>query len=165
MGGKNTITRSVAPKSIFESARNVISAATTFDQGDLLIFDDTTNLLRKPALETEGSTFVGVAKCSLVLGKLASPYNTDVVASQAIADVPGPEYGVIAKCVLKTGETLAPGDGIALHIATGSRGVQNISGGTKQIGIYQGAAVAGSAAGLEIEVLIGCRHPGDSLKF
>ena len=163
MPGKNTIVRSVAPKSIFESAKAVIDNTVTFDQGDLLVFDDTNNLLKKPAAETVGLTFLGVARVSIVLGKLASPYNTDVVASQSIQDIPGPVYGVVAKCVAKTGITINPGDPIYLDPATGTRGVTNT--GTKQIGIYQGKHIVGTAAGLEIEVLIGARHPGDTLKF
>lgn len=163
MGGKNTIVRSVAPKSIFESALNVINNVVDIDQGDLVVFDDTNNVLKIPAAETEGNTFLGVMPVTIVDGKIASPYNTDVVASQGLHDIPGPQYGVVALCVLKTGITINPGDPIFLDPATGKRGVTNT--GTKQIGIYQGKAVIGSAAGLEIPVLIGSRHPGDTLKF
>lgn len=163
MGGKNTIVRSVAPKSLFESAKAVIDATVSFDQGDLLVFNDTTNLLKKPSLETEGVTFLGVARVSIVLGELASPYNTDVVASQAIQDIPGPVYGVIAKCVIKTGDSINPGDAVYLDPGTGTRGVTVT--GTKAIGLYQGAAIASAAAGTEIEVLIGCRAKDDTLKF
>lgn len=164
MAGINTIVRSVAPKSIFESALSVISSAVSFDQGDLLVFDDTNNVLKKPAAEAEGSTFLGVARCSISSGKLVSPYQgTAVDAAAGIVTVPGPVYGVIARCVLKTGITIAPGDSIFLDPATGTRGVTNT--GTKAIGIYQGPAVATSAAGLEIEVLIGARHNGDVLKY
>lgn len=161
--GKNTIVRSVAPKSLFESAKSVISAAVSFNQGDLLVFDGAANLLKKPALETEGITFLGVARVSIVNGKLESPYNTDVVSSQALQDIPGPVFGVVAKCVLKTGDTIAPGDDVYLDPATGTRGVTVT--GTKSIGTYQGIAIAGAAAGTEIEVLIGCRFPTDVLKF
>ncbi len=119
--------------------------------------------MKKPAAETEGSTFLGVARVSIVLGKIASPYNTDVVASQAIQDIPGPVYGVIAKCVLKTGDSVNPGDDIYLDPGTGTRGVTVT--GTKSIGLYQGPAIAGAAAGTEIPVLIGCRAKNDSLKF
>lgn len=163
MPGVNTIVRSVAPKSLFESARAVITAAVSFNQGDLLVFDDTNNRLKVPAAEAEGSTFLGVARVTIVNGKLASPYSTDVQASQAIQDIPGPVYGVVAKCVLKTGDTIAPGDSVFLDPATGTRGVTVT--GTKAIGVYQGKAIAGAAAGTEIEVLIGCRHNNDVLKY
>lgn len=163
MAGKNTIVRSVAPKSIFESAKSVITTAVSFAQGDLLVFDDTNNRLKVPAAEAEGSTFLGVARVTIVSGKLESPYNTDVVGSQGIQDIPGPVYGVVAKCVIKTGDTIAPGDLVYLDPATGTRGVTVT--GTKAIGIYQGPAVAGAAAGTEVEILIGARHPQDALKF
>ena len=161
--GTNNIVRSESRKSIFPSAQSVVSAAVSFEQGDLLVFDDAANLLKVPTLEADGSTFLGVAVESVVLGKLKKPYSTDVDASSAITDVPGPVYGVIAKCVLKTGSTVAPGDLISLDPASGTRGVQALV--TKGIGIYQGAAIVGSAAGLEIEVLLGSRHPGDVLQF
>lgn len=164
MPGKNTIVRSVAPKSLFESALNVINNALTFDQGDLLVFDDTTNLLKRPTVETQGSTFCGIAAVSIVNGKLPSPYNTDVVASQGIHDIPGPIYGVVALLVLKTGDSINPGDDVFIDIATGNRGVTSTPG-TKSIGLYQGKAITGSAAGLEIPVLIGCRAKNDVLKF
>jgi hypothetical protein len=165
MGAKNTIVREVGRKSLFESAINVISSAVSFNQGDLLVFNDTTNLIAIPAAETEGNTFLGVATVSIASGKLIGPYSgiSDAVSTSAINDVPGPAYGVIAKCVAKTGIALAPGDSIYLDPATGTRGVTNT--GTKAIGIYQGPTVASAVAGSEIEVLIGCRHNGDTLKY
>ena len=162
--GKNTIVRSVAPKSIFESAKDVISASVSFNQGDLLVFDDSANVLKVPAAEAEGLTFLGVARCDIVLGKLRTPYSgTAVDAAAAASDIPGPVYGVVAKCVIKTGDSINPGDLVYLDPATGTRGVTVT--GTKAIGIYQGPAVVTAAAALEIEVLIGARHPADSLKF
>jgi hypothetical protein len=165
MSGKNTIVREVGRKSIFESAINVVSSAVSINQGDLVVFDDTANLLKLPSAETEGSTFLGVMMVSIASGKLVSPYTgiPDAVTTSAINDVPGPAYGVIAKCVAKTGIALTPGDSIYLDPATGTRGVTNT--GTKIIGIYQGATVASATAGQEIEVLIGSRHNGDTLKF
>jgi len=163
MPGKNTIVRSVAPKSLFESAKAVIGNTTTYDQGDALIFDDATNKIRRPTTEAECSTFCGIARNSLVNGKEVSPYNTDVVGSQSISDQPGPVYGVVANMVLKTGDSINPGDDVFFDPATGTRGVTVT--GTKSIGLYQGPAIAGAAAGTEIPVLIGCRAKNDSLKF
>ena len=164
MAGVNKITRSVAPKSLFESAINVITSAVTIAQGDLVIFNDTSNILDLPAAEADGATFLGIARVSISAGKVVSPYQgTAVDASGAIVDVPGPQYGVIAKLVLKTGITIAPGDRVFLDPATGTRGVTNT--GTKAIGIYQGPAIAGSAAGQEIECYLGARFPLDSLTF
>lgn len=164
MPGKNTIVRSVAPKSLFESAKAVIGSTTTYDQGDLLIFDDATNRIRRPTTEAECSTFCGIAINSLVNGKEVSPYNTDVVGSQSISDQPGPLYGVVARLVLKTGDSINPGDDVFHDPVTGFRGVTSTPG-TKSIGLYQGPAIAGAAAGTEIPVLIGCRAKNDSLKF
>jgi hypothetical protein len=163
MAGKNRIVRSVSEKSIFPSAKEVVDATVSFAQGDLLVFDDTANLLKKPAAEAEGSTFLGIAIETVVDGKLASPYVTDVDAAQAVSELPGPSYGVIAKLVLKTGDALNPGDSVYLYPAGGTYHVQ--AAGTKAIGVYAGPAIASAAAGQEIEVLLGCRHPGDVLKF
>lgn len=161
----NTIVKSIAPKSVFDDASAVTSTTADFEQGDLLIFNDTTNVIEKPTLETQGNTFLGIAQQTVIDGKVKSPYiGTAVDASQAIAPIAGPVYGVVAKLVAKTGITLAPGDLIYLDPATGARGVTN-AGGTKAIGIYQGAAVASTVAGQEIECLIGCRFGGDTLKF
>lgn len=162
MAGVNKITRSIAPKSVFESARAVISSAVSYNQGDLLYLNTTTHLLAVPAAETDGEFFLGIAQETIVSGKLASPYNTDVIASQAISDVAGPVYGVIAKLVSKTGDTWHAGDEAYLDPATGTRGVT--STGTKSIGIYQGPTVT-AIAGQEIEVFLGTRYPSDVLSF
>ena len=160
----NTIVKSIAPKSVFDDASAVTSTTADFEQGDLLIFNDTTNVIEKPTLETQGNTFLGIAQQTVIDGKVKSPYiGTAVDASQAIAPIAGPVYGVVAKLVAKTAITLAPGDLIYLDPATGARGVTNT--GTKAIGIYQGAAVASTVAGQEIECLIGCRFGADTLKF
>jgi hypothetical protein len=163
MAGVNNITRSVAPKSIFEDAQALLTSSVSFNQGDLLVLDTTNHVLKKPAAEAEGSTFLGVAIVSIVNGKIVSPYNTDVVASQAVQAIPGPKFGVIAKLVLKTGDSINPGDLVYLDPGTGTTGVTVT--GTKAIGIYQGKALASVAAGTQIEVLVGARAGGDILKF
>jgi hypothetical protein len=159
---KNRITRSVAVNSLFASALKVISAAVSFNQGDLLVFDDTANLLKVPTAEAEGATFLGIAPVTVVSGKLKYPYTTDVDASSAIADVPGPVFGVVAKMLLKVGDVFAPGDAVYLSPADGAQVVS--SAGTKSIGVFVGAGVT-AVAGSEGEVRIGCRHPGDTLKI
>ena len=162
MSGKNRITRSVALKTIFPSAKNIVTGVS-YAQGDLLVFDDTANKLKLPAAESEGSTFVGIAGHTLVSGVLAQPYSTDVSASAAVSEIPGPDYGVVAKLVLKTGDAANPGDLIYLNPTAGTHHVS--SAGTKAIGIYAGGVIASASANQEIEVLLGCRHPGDTLKF
>lgn len=159
---KNRITREIAKNSLFASALKVISSAVSFNQGDLLVFDDTANLLKVPAAEAEGSTFLGIAPVTVVAGKLKYPYTTDVDASQAISDVPGPVFGVEAKMLLKVGDTFNPGDNVYLSPADGAQVVS--SAGTKAIGVYVGATVT-AVSGSEGNVRIGCRHPGDALKI
>lgn len=159
--GQNTIVRSVNPTSVFESAKSVIDATVDIEQGDLVVFDGTANLLKKAAAEAEGATFLGVMQVSIVDGKLKSPYSTDTLAAQSISDIPGPVCGVVAKCVAKTADAFAPGDLVYLDPATGTRGVTTT--GTKAIGVYQGPAIASAAAGQEVEIMLGHRFPGDVL--
>lgn len=163
MAGVNTIVRSIAPKSVFEDAINVTSTTADFDQGDIMIFDDTNNVIRKPASEAECATMLGIARVSVIDGRMIGPYQGLTNAVPAISSLPGPVAGVIARLVSKTGDAWAPGDLVYADPATGSRGA-TVSG-TKAIGVYQGAAISSAAAGQEIEVLIGHRFPADSLKF
>ena len=164
MAGLNTITRSVCPKTLLADADKFVDATVSYNQGDLMIFDVGTGLLGLPALEADGSKFVGVALQDVVLGKIRSPYQgTAVDAAQATPALAGPQLGVVVKCVSKTGDAWAAGQAVFLDPATGTRGVS--SAGTKAIGIYQGKVIAAAAAGQEIEVLLGARYPTDTLIF
>lgn len=160
---KNRVVLDQMKKSLFPDAKSVVTSAVSFNQGDLLVFDDTNNRLKVPSAETEAATFLGIAEVTVVSGKLKSPYTTDVDASQGVTDVPGPVYNVEAKLIAKTGDAFNPGDAVYLDPASGAQNVS--SAGTKQIGVYQGPVIASAVAGQEILVLLGCRHPGDSLKF
>lgn len=166
--GRNTKTREVNSSSVFMSAINVISSAVSFNQGDLLVF--TSNLLALPAAESDGATFLGAAVVSIASGKLVNPYTgiPDADTSMAASDISGPVYGSVFKCTLKTGSSLLSGGAVYLDPATtATDGIKNgvQPTGTKQIGVYVGPAVSGSAAGLQIEVLLGTRFPGDALKL
>lgn len=165
MSAKNLIVRSVAPKSLFESAVNLISSAVSFNQGDLLILDTSGHLLAHAAAESDGATFLGIARTSIASGKIIGPYTgvPDADVSAAITDVAGPQYGVVAKLVLKTGDSVSPGSLVYLDPSSGTQNVQ--ASGTKAIGIVQSAAVSSAAAGTQIEVLLGCRAPVDALLF
>lgn len=164
MPGTNRIVRNGGvKKTLYPSAIALLDATVSFEQGDLLVFDATNNLMVKPTLETQGNRFLGIAEVTVVNGKLASPYVTAVDAAQAISDVPGPAYGVVAKLVLKTGDSINTGDVVFLDPATGAAGVTVT--GTKSIGVYQGADITTAAAGTQIEVLLGCREPADVLTF
>lgn len=154
MAGYNKITRSVNPKSVFESAQSLVDATISWNQGDLLYLDSTAHLLKPVTAETQSADFMGVARQTIVLGKVASPYNTDVVASQAISDIAGPQTGVVAKVILKTGDTIAPGQVVGLDPASGFRNV-SVTVTTVPVGVYQGPAITTAPAGTEIEVYFG----------
>lgn len=159
MAGVNKIIRSVNPVSVFPSARSQTDATVTYLQGDLLCL--LSGLIQKPSAEADGATFLGIASESITLGKLASPYSgTAVDSAQAITDIPGPVAGVVARVLLKSGDSLVAGGLVYLDPVTGSRNVQ--AAGTKAIGVYQGAAVTAGAS-TEVEVLLGHRFPGDTL--
>jgi hypothetical protein len=159
------ITRSISPKSIFEDLQGKVAATTDFSTGDLLVWDASQKVIL-PSAETEGSTFLGISDVTVVDGVIKGPYTgiTDNNAAVPSYQILGPKYGVYALCVLKTGESLAIGGSVYLDPATGTRGVA--ASGTKAIGVYVGnSAISSSAAGLEIEVLLGARFPNDVLKF
>lgn len=163
MAGTNTLARRVAPKAVFVDAKPVLDDSVSFNQGDLIVFDTTEGIIRKPTLETEGETFLGVAAVTIVDGRPAPAYLSDVDASLSIISVPGPEFGDVHRVMLKAGDAIEPGAAVYLDPASGSRFVTVT--GTKAIGVYQGKALTAGAAGTEIEVLIGCRYSEDTLKF
>lgn len=154
MAGFNKITRTVNQKSLFESAKALVDATISWNQGDLIYLDTTNHLLKAVTAETQSADFMGVARQTIVNGKVASPYNTDVVASQAIADIAGPVTGVIAKVILKTGDSINPGQFVGLDPASGTRNV-SVTITTNAVGVYQGPALTTVAAGTEIEVYFG----------
>lgn len=149
MAGLNTIVRNDGMYSLFPSAVNLIDATISFNQGDFLYLDTTNHLIKKPTLEANGGTFLGIALESIVLGKPVKPYVTDVDASAAIVDVAGPALGLVVKAVAKTGDAFVPGQSVYLDPATGTRGVATT--GTKAIGLYQGKSIT-AVAGQEIEI-------------
>jgi len=159
MAGTNAIKRSVAPNAVFESATAQTDATVSYEQGDLLCL--LTGLIQKPAAEADGATFLGVARETVVLGKLARPYTTDVDASQAASEIPGPQFGIEAEVISKTGDAWAVGGLVYLDPATGARGVT--SAGTKAIGVYLGPVIAAATAGQKIIIRVGHRFPGDTL--
>lgn len=151
---KNRITRTVLQGSKFEAAKNLIDATVSFEQGDLLFLDTTSHLIKKVTAEADSATLLGIARTSVVNGKLKSPYQgTDVDAAVAATEIPGPVHGVIAKLVAKTGDAFVPGQKVGLDAASGAYHVTTTVT-TKPVGIYQGPAIASAVAGQEIEVLI-----------
>lgn len=151
----NNIVREVALKSLFESALPVLSTSVNYNQGDLLSYDNTNNIL-KPVTGNGDSTFIlGVARQTIVNGKTASPYTTAVDGSQAIEDVAGPAYGVVASLKLTSGVDYIPGKPVYLT-TTDAQTVTSQAGGSS-IGLFQGRAIVSAAAGLTGDVLIGAR--------
>lgn len=158
---KNNIVRQVAPKSVFPSAINVIDATVSVNQGDLVAL--VSNKLKAVAIDGDTATLLGVMPVTIVSGKIQSPYSgTAVDAAQSISEVPGPVFGVVAKFTLNTGDSLNPGDKV---YPLGSAGAQTVTsssnaGARSACGIYQGAAIAGAAAGTQIEVMVGAQVTG-----
>ena len=153
MAGVNRITRSPQPVVVFPDMQAGVSTSTDILQGDLCVL--ASNLVRKVTTGDLGTSFLGIAQVTIDDGKLASPYVTDVDASQAISSIPGPVAGVVAKLVLKTADAIAFGDPVYLDGASGAYHVtatQPMSG--VAIGYYQGATIASATAGQLIEVLL-----------
>lgn len=170
--GTNRIVKSVSNgKSLFPNAFNLISAATSWNAGDLLIRDSVTKLLRPFATgDTEaaqGQLFCGIAPQTVIAGKLQSPYVTDVDASQGIAAPNGPQYDVVAHLALNTGDTINPGDPVFLIPGLGAASAFTVttSAGAHAVGVYQGPLITGAAAGTFINVLLGAQYPNATLKF
>lgn len=163
--GKNTVRRVIATKAIISDIRGKLASTAEIAQGDLVVWDDTNNRVILPAAEAEGATFLGVMAISVQDGVPVGPYTglTDVDAAVAQGAIQGPQFGDVHAVILKTGDTVAPGDLVYLDPATGSRGVA--ATGTKAIGVYQGAGSVTGDGVKEIEVLIGARFPGDALRF
>jgi len=146
---KNRIVRSVAPGSIFENAKPLVSSAISWNQGDLLYLDTVNHLLKPLDSDAHAATICGIARQTIVSGKPVSPYQgTAVDAAQAIEALAGPQHGVVAKMLLKAGDSFVPG-GLVFY-GTDAQTVS--SSGTNLVGVFQGPAIT-AAAGDEGEVL------------
>lgn len=163
MAGVNRITRTVERKTVLPEMKGAVSSATNINQGDLCVFDTTTNRVRAVTTGDDGTTFIGISEETIVNGILARPYSTAVDASGAELALPGPVFGVVARLVLKTGDTVVAGGLVYLDVAAGAFHVTSTAGALKAIGIAQ-ADITGAAAGQTLEVLLGCRYPQDTLK-
>lgn len=161
----NNIVRSVAPKSLFESAKAVISSAVSYNQGDLLYFDDAANLIKPVAATANAETILGVAKQTIVSGKVVSPYSgTAVDAAQALEDLAGPVYGVVASLKLKAGDSFAPGDKVYVTVTDAQTVTVTDPGDGFHVGIFQSAAVT-AVSGSKGDILVGARFWMGGLSF
>jgi hypothetical protein len=154
---KNNIVRSVAPKSMFESAKTVLGLTNDWNQGDILVLD--TGVLKAAAGHADIDNLLGIAKQTVVDGKVKSPYQgTAVDAAQAIEDLAGPVFGVVAKLKLKAGDAFAPADKVYLTAVDAQTVTSVDPGDGKHCGIYQGKTIASAGATDEGDVLIGARY-------
>lgn len=157
---QNNIVRSVAPKSVFESAKPVLSSAVTYNQGDLIYFDTSAKLIKPVAVTGNAATVIGVARQKIVSGIAPSPYQGTLTdSSEAISDVAGPVYGVVAFMTLTTGDAFNPGDKVYMVASAPQTVTSSDPGNGYSVGIFQGAAVASAAAGQTGDILIGSRLP------
>jgi hypothetical protein len=151
----NNIVRSVRPGSVFESALNLISSAVSFNQGDLLYLDTTNHLIKPVTSDTDAARILGVARNTIVNGKLISSYTgTSVDAAQAIEGIAGPQYGVICLLKLKSGDSFVAGG----DVYASTTDAQTVSStGTNKIGIFQDAAITAGSSSTG-RVLLGCNN-------
>lgn len=164
MAAKNRIVRSDRMFAILEDIVNFLGTQS-FDEGDLLVFDDTNNLVVKTTGGIgEGALFLGISPVTVVSGKLKSPYTgTAVDASEKASGVPGPRAGVTAKLKLKSGATFNPGDPVYLDAAGDTQTVQAAANGDS-IGIYIGKTVTAGATS-EGDIKLGARFRAGALLF
>lgn len=161
----NNIVRGENAKSIFESAKAVISSAVTCNQGDLIAFDTSAKILKAVTATSDAANILGVACQTLVSGKVKSPYSgTAVDASQALEDVKGPVYSVVAKLSLLSGDTFHPGDKVYLAATDAQTVTVTDPGDHNHVGIFQGAQVT-AGSGSTGEVLVGARYGMASLSL
>lgn len=160
----NRIVRSTAPKEILSDIQvgRGLTTSISYNQGDLLIFDVATQTVKKPAAESEGSTFLGIATNTVASGVAVGPYSGLATTAQAQSLIAGPQYGVEASMILKNGDALVFGASVYLDPASGPEFVQ--ASGTKAIGIYEGPSITGNGS-LPVRCLLGARFPNDTLKF
>lgn len=159
-------------KSLFDSGKYAVDASSTWNQGDLIMFNTTAHALRRVAATGDAATFVGIADNQVTAGKLAGPYDglTAVDAAQVSPQFVGPKFGVVASLVAKTSDAFNVGNKVFLVDGGNSQQVTvtDPSDGN-YIGIYVGnGAIASATAGQQILVKLGSRYPqatGTGLNF
>jgi hypothetical protein len=146
-------------RSLFPSAQALTTSSITYAQGDLLMLDVSAHTIRKVTSGDLGAWFLGISEVNISSGKLVQPYTTDVASSVAISDIPGPVIGVVAKLVLKTSDSINPGDPVYLNVSAGAFHVTVTQAmGAIAIGYYQGAALSSVAAGTLVEIKLVCNN-------
>ncbi len=162
--GKNTVNKQIREGSRIPDVKNFTPTWVSYNQGDHLIFDTTSNVVRAPSAEAECAAYLGIASVDVVAGQPRSPYVTQVDASVANTSLEGPLYGDTFNMTLETGTTIAPGAKVyAAPVAVGVEPNNIVSAtGTCEIGWYLGKSITASAAGLVVEIAIGARWPNSA---
>lgn len=153
----NRIVRTITQNSVFEDATAIVSSATNINQGDLVVFDTSTKLMRIAATESSDSAnFLGISIVTIVNGAPQQPYAGLATANRVKPGyVPGPVFGVEAQLYLASGSALSPGSKVYLDTADGANFVQ--ATGTNEIGIYNGPAITGTGLN-QVNVRLGCTY-------
>lgn len=142
---RNNIVKSNREVSLFDDCSALVSSTTDWNEGDLLVL--VAGVL-KPLDEAtaQGALLAGVARQTIVDGKVKSPYQgTAVDAAQAASKLAGPVSGVTVSLVLKTGDAFAPGAPV-YGVDADPQTVTSVADGAV-IGRYNGPNVASAAAG------------------
>ncbi len=144
----NRVFREVAVNSLFMSAKNAISTAVSWNQGDLLYLDTSAHLIKVVAASGNAATCLGIAVNTVISGKLQGPYQglTATTAAEAIADLAGPVFGVEALLILKTSDAFVTGGKVYLAETTNAQTVTSTDPGDGNfIGIYVDVAKTAAA--------------------
>jgi hypothetical protein len=153
----NTVKKDISKKSLIENMSPLVGSSTSITQGDWVVQDSSTHLLRSATTGDLGGSCLGIAAQTIVNGKPVQPIQgTDVDASVGTPALEGPIYGITATFTLKTGDSLGLLAPVYLDGADGAQYVtatQPSSG--IAVGIYQGPAISSAAAGTQVEVLVG----------
>lgn len=159
-------------QTLFDEGKWACDASSTWNQGDLIMFNTTAHALRRVAATGDALTCVGIADNVVTGGVLAGPYDglTAVNAAQVSPGFVGPKFGCVASMKLKTSDALNIGNKVYLVDGGDSQTVTVTDPGDgNYIGIFVGpAAVASAAAGQQGQIKIGARFPaatGTGLNF
>ena len=156
--GKDPIFRRVSRNTLFGDISAAIGASTTYNAGDFLTFNSTTQTFGTLGAESDSANFAGVAVESVVSGKMPSAYTTDVDSAVGYPSVAGPEFGDEVFATLKAGDAVVPGSVLYYNTGATPKNGVTVTAGTKSIGLYFGPALTGApTTGTVIPIKLGCR--------
>jgi hypothetical protein len=159
----NNIKSSVGAKTLFRGISNFLDNTISFNQGDILVYDDTNQKIKAISANNESPRVLGVAPVTVENGKLKSPYQgTAVDNAQGGEEIAGPVYGVEVELKLKNGDSIVPGQ-VVYADATIDAQTVTVTNTGDAIGVYNGEALTSNNS--KILVRIGCRYPENVLKF